>query len=102
MYFDGELYADIDIKKSYFTGNPEDKYFEEKPILVYNDATTNGMACFQDPQYIIFNNHLFDEGVSLASSSITLEKDFESATYSIEYCRLFQKDGVGELAVAEP
>ncbi len=56
----------------------------------------NGMDCFQDPQHLIFNNHLFDEGVSMASRSVTEFPEFESATYSIEYCRIFQKDGVGE------
>ena len=96
MYFDGELYCEIDIKKSYFSGDAEARYFEEKPILVYNDRSFNGMECFQDPQYLIFNNHLFDEGVSMASRSVTEFPEFESATYSIEYCRVFQKDGVGE------
>lgn len=99
MYFDGELYAEIDIKNSYSTGNMDDQYFSTEPIEIFNDKSGRDMSCFQDPQYLIFNNHLFDEGVSLASASITEVEDFISATYSIEYCRVFQKEGIGDFAI---
>ena len=94
MYFDGEIYGEFQIKDSY-TKNDTDEYFEDT-VPIYNDRTGTDMSCFHDPQYLIFNNHLFDEGVSTANKSVTEFPDFTSATYSIEYCRVFKKDGVGD------
>ena len=97
MYFDGEVYAEFQIKENY-TKEGDDEFFEDT-VPIYNDRTGVDMSCFHDPQYLIFNNHLFDEGVSTASTSITAFPDFTSATYSIEYCRVFRKDSVGDFAV---
>ena len=96
MYFDGEVYAEFQIKENY-TKEGNDEFFEDT-VPIYNDRTGADMSCFHDPQYLIFNNHLFDEGVSTANTSVTAFPEFTSATYSIEYCRVFKKDGVGDFA----
>lgn len=94
MYFDGEIYAEFQIKENY-TKEGNDEFFEDT-VPIYNDRTGADMSCFHDPQYLIFNNHLFDEGVSTASTSVTEFPEFTSATYSIEYCRVFKKEGYGD------
>lgn len=100
MYFDGEVYAEFQIKENY-TKEGNDEFFEDT-VPIYNDRTGADMSCFHDPQYLIFNNHLFDEGVSTASTSVTEFPDFTSATYSIEYCRVFKKEGCGDfIAIAK-
>ena len=56
------------------------------------------MSCYQDPQYLIFNNHLFYEGVSDANTHINISNpDFTSADYLIDYCRVYQLEGQGEI-----
>ena len=94
MYFDGEIYGEFQIKENY-TKEGNDEFFEDT-VPIYNDRTGVDMSCFHDPQYLIFNNHLFDEGVSTANKSVTEFPDFTSATYSIEYCRVFKKEGYGD------
>ncbi len=95
MYFDGEIYAEFDINKICHKG--DEPTYTEDGVVYFNDRSGTDMSCFHDPQYLIFNNHLFDKGVSTASTSVTEFPDFTSATYSIEYCRVFQKDGVGDI-----
>lgn len=78
VYVDGVEYERIDITKS-FDKNPD-------------------TAGFHDPQYLIFNNHLYPqdlEGPTLITNNI----DCLPAIYSIDWFRLYQKPGVGELYV---
>lgn len=78
VYVDGKEYERIDITKS-FDKNPD-------------------TAGFHDPQYLIFNNHLYPqdlEGPTLITNNI----ECLPAIYSIDWFRLYQKPGVGELYV---
>ena len=64
MYYDGDVYARYDTTKIYS-----------------NDKTETDMSCFQDAQFLIFNNHLFYEGISSASPSVVENESFTSADF---------------------
>lgn len=81
MFIDGEKYHTFDITKS-FDDNPD-------------------MSGFHDPLHIIFNNHVFIDGISNASASIELSPESLPACYYIDYFRLYQKPNVGELYLAK-
>ena len=81
MYIDGKKYHTFDIQSS-FDKNPD-------------------MSGIHDPIHIIFNNHLFIDGVSNASPSIELAPESLPAAYYIDYFRLYQKPNVGELYIAK-
>lgn len=78
VYVDGKEYERIDITKS-FDRNPD-------------------TAGFHDPQYIIFNNHLYPQDLQ-GPTLIANNLECLPATYSIDWFRLYQKPGVGELYV---
>ncbi len=81
MSVDGEVFCTFDITKS-FDDNPD-------------------QSGFHDPQYLIFNNHLFHPEVSTACTSITAAPDSLPAAHYVDYIRLYQKDGVGKLYTAD-
>ena len=60
-----------------------------------------GMEVFHDPLYVIFNNHIFYEGISNASTSVAQFPESLPASHYIDYIRLYQKPELGELYVAE-
>lgn len=79
FYFDGERFGSFDIRES-FDLNPD-------------------MSVFQDPIFLIMNNHVFPE-----SEGNSLIKDNLSALpadYDIDYCRLYMKPGKGNLYTDE-
>ena len=80
MYVDGEKYGEFDIT------NPRDSYDEE--ML----PGTNSPIYFHDPQGFIFNNHIFLEGISLASKSVDLFPESLPSEYFIDWIRLYQND----------
>ena len=81
MSVDGKVFCTFDITKS----------FDNK----------SGMEGFHDPQYFIFNNHLFHPEISSACISITAANDSLPAAHYVDYIRLYQKDGVGKVYTAE-
>lgn len=92
-YCDGVIYAHFDITEPWT--NPGE-YGKGKEGWTYTNADETGydMSCFSDPQYLIFNNHLFYEGISNANQYINISNpDFKSADYLIDYCRVYQLDG---------
>lgn len=97
MYCDGVLYARFDITENWT--NPGEYGKAKEGWTYYNvDETGYDMSCFNDPQYLIFNNHLFYEGVSNANPYINISNPyFKSADYLIDYCRVYQKPGVGDI-----
>ncbi|MBQ1186961.1 MAG: glycoside hydrolase family 16 protein [Clostridia bacterium] len=93
MYCDGVLYARFDITEPWL--NPGE-YGKGKEGWTYTNADNTGtdMSCFNDPQYLIFNNHIFYEGVSNANQYINISNpDFKRADYLIDYCRVYQLEG---------
>lgn len=81
MSVDGKVFCTFDITKS----------FDKK----------DDMSGFHDPQYLIFNNHIFHPEVSSACTSITAAPESLPAEHYIDYVRLYQKDGVGKLYTAD-
>lgn len=57
------------------------------------------MSVFQDPVFLIMNNHVFPgkEGNSLIKDNLSALP----AEYEIDYCRLYQKPGIGNLYTDE-
>ena len=97
FYYDGVVYARFDITEPWLNPGEDGK---GKDGYEYNikDETGSDMSCYQDPQYLIFNNHLFYEGVSNANQHINISNpDFVSADYLIDYCRVYQLEGQGEI-----
>lgn len=80
MYIDGEKYGEFDIS------HPRDSYDEE--ML----PGTNSPIYFHDPQGFIFNNHIFLDGVSLASKSVDLFPESLPSEYFIDWIRVYQSD----------
>ncbi len=56
----------------------------------------DGMQGFHDPVYIIFNNFIFTENSSWKNPPVT-DKTEWPITYKIDWIRLYQKDGEGEI-----
>ena len=81
MSVDGEVFCTFDITKSFDSHNDQ--------------------ASFHDPQYLIFNNHLFHPEVSTACKSITTAPQSLPACHYVDYIRLYQKDGVGKLYIGK-
>lgn len=81
MSVDGKVFCTFDITKS-FDSNED-------------------MSGFHDPQYFIFNNHLFHPEISSACISITAAPESLPAAHYVDYIRLYQKDGVGKLYTEE-
>lgn len=89
-YYDGVLYARFDITESWTNPGEYGKGIDGWTYLNADKTETN-MDCFREPQYLVFNNHLFYEGVSNASTSIAISNpDFKRADYLIDYCRVYQ------------
>lgn len=80
MTIDGKVHAVFDISQ------PRDSY-DEKML-----AGTNSPIYFHDPQGFIFNNHIFLDGVSLASKSVAQYPKSLPSAYYIDWIRLYQKD----------
>ncbi|MBQ5910747.1 MAG: family 16 glycosylhydrolase [Clostridia bacterium] len=83
MTIDGKEHAVFDISQ------PRDSY---------NEAMlpgTNSPIYFHDPQGFIFNNHIFLDGVSLASASVAKYPKSLPAAFYIDWIRLYQKDDNG-------
>ncbi|MEE0928897.1 MAG: glycoside hydrolase family 16 protein [Acutalibacteraceae bacterium] len=75
MYVDGYLYETIDIVNSY------DKY--------------DNMDGFQDPLFLIFNNHLFTPESTYKPNLITgYEKEHLPSDYEIDWLRIYQNNNV--------
>ena len=79
MYFtvDGEIYFRYDLSQDFGDKN-------------------DGMQGFNDPVYIIFNNFIFTENSSWKNPPVT-DKTKWPITYKIDWIRLYQKDGEGEI-----
>ena len=82
MYIDRKKYATFDITSSY--------------------DLCDDLSGYHDPQALIFNNHVFAEDSIIIGDVITKCLDSLPACYYIDYCRLYQKDGCGELYLYEP
>lgn len=76
-------------------------YVDGKKIMTYDITTTydnvDDMSGFHDPQFIIFNNHLFLEDSSWRPNTIIGNEGLLPSEYFIEYFRLYQKKGEGKL-----
>lgn len=84
MYVDGECYYTYDLTKNFDNGN-------------------SGMGGFDQPIYLIFNNHLFTDSSDYKPySGCEINTDNLPAEYVIDWVRLYQKnDGVCELNLAK-
>ena len=80
MTIDGTVHAVFDISQ------PRDSYDEE--ML----PGTNSPIYFHDPQGFIFNNHIFLDGVSLASKSVAEYPKSLPSHYYVDWIRLYQTD----------
>ncbi len=65
------------------------------------EGTGDDLSMYKDPQHVIFNNHLFYPGVSTASQSISTAPESLPGEHYIDYIRLYQKPGEGELYLAK-
>ncbi len=86
-----------------FGWTPTEMYFTlDGEVYFTHDITEAGnfgegdMSCFHDPLYIIFNNFLFTEGSSWKPSLVSDKTDFP-IEYHIDWVRLYQTPGEGEL-----
>lgn len=79
LYFtvDGKIYKTIDLSQDF--GDRGD-----------------GMQGFRDPVYIIFNNYIFTENSSWKLPPVN-SKTRWPITYKIDWVRLYQKDGEGQI-----
>lgn len=79
LYFtvDGKIYQRYDLSQDFGERN-------------------DGMGGFHDPAYIIFNNFIFTENSSWKNPPVN-EKTNWPITYKIDWIRLYQKDGEGEI-----
>ena len=81
MYVDGKKYETYDITN---------------PNTLHNN-TTKEMKGFHDPQYLIFNNHVFAEDASFKPNLIENNEKALPSSYCIDYFRLYQKPGEGKI-----
>ena len=89
-YYDGAIYAHFDITESWTNPGEYGKGIDGW-TYINADKTETNMDCFREPQFLIFNNHLFYEGVSSAATSIAISNPgFKRADYLIDYCRVYQ------------
>ncbi len=79
MYFtvDGKIYGSYDLSKDFGDRN-------------------DGMQGFHDPVYIIFNNFIFTDNSSWKNPAVNENTEWP-ITYKIDWIRLYQKDGEGEI-----
>ena len=89
MYCDGVEYGRYDISEPYT------ELVDGRNTIA--DTSGTGMEGFDAHQFLIFNNHLFYPTVSSAGMFITENLDFTQADYLIDYCRVYQKPGVGDI-----
>ncbi|MBR7133744.1 MAG: glycoside hydrolase family 16 protein [Clostridia bacterium] len=82
MFVDGVCYKTYDINKNFGTAK-------------------EGMEGFHEPLCIIINNHLLTPGGPVTSSTNGIPDDFTSATYDIDYIRLYQKPDSSEIYFAK-
>ena len=107
-YYDSETVASLN--KEYhrygFGWTPTEMYFTvDGEIFFSHDITENGnfgdfgsMQGFQDPLFVIFNNFLFTDGSDWKPSGALVRDDTEfPIEYSIEWIRLYQKPGEGDI-----
>lgn len=107
----GEIYykfkRKINLNNEYhlygFGWTPEELYFTvDGKIYGRYDLSQDfgdrgdGMDGFHDPVYIIFNNFIFTENSSWKNPPVTDETQWP-ITYKIDWIRLYQKDGEGEI-----
>jgi len=81
MYVDGVKYETYDITD---------------PATI-RDNTTKEMKGFHDPQFLIFNNHVFAKDASYKPNLIENNEKALPSSYCIDYFRLYQKPGVGKI-----
>ena len=82
MWVDGEKYNTFDISKSW------DK-----------DSSMQG---FNEPSYLMFNNHVFSEDSSFKPNTVTDNVDMLPAEYFIDWYRVYQKkDGKSKIYINE-
>lgn len=81
MYVDGKKYETYDIT------NPN----------TLNSNTSKEMKGFHDPQFLIFNNHVFAKDASYKPNLIENNEKALPSSYCIDYFRLYQKPGVGKI-----
>ena len=86
MFINGEIYARF--------------------LINHNFGRESGMEGFHHPVFLIFNNYLMLEGVpgigtNVATSVATPESVASQVPYEIDYVRLYQKPGEGELNIGE-
>ena len=108
-YFDEETVKTLnnEYHRYGFGWTPTEMYFTvDGEIFFTHDITENGnfghfgtMQGFQDPLFVIFNNFLFTDGSSWKPSEEALVHDGTEfpIEYSIEWIRLYQKPGVGDI-----
>ncbi len=89
MYCDGVEYGRYDISEPYT------EIVNGRNTVA--DTSGTGMEGFDAHQFLIFNNHLFYPTVSSAGMFITENTDFTQADYLIDYCRVYQKPGIGDI-----
>lgn len=82
---------------------PDELYFTvDRKIYQRVDLTKDfgergdGMDGFRDPAYIIFNNFIFTDNSSWKNPPVN-DKTQWPITYKIDWIRLYQKDGEGEI-----
>ncbi len=89
-----------------FGWTPTEMYFTvDGEIFFSHDITENGnfgdfgsMQGFQDPLFVIFNNFLFTDGSSWKPAGALVQDSTEfPIEYSIEWIRLYQKPGEGDI-----
>lgn len=82
-------------------------YIDDKPYYTYDlthnfDNGESGMGGFAAPIYLIFNNHLFTDSSSYKPySGCEVNSQDLPAEYYIDWVRLYQKPGEGELNLAK-
>ncbi len=86
-----------------FGWTPEELYFTvDGKIYCRYDLSqdfgdrADGMEGFHDPVYIIFNNFIFTENSSWKNLPVNSKTQWP-ITYKIDWIRLYQKDGEGEI-----
>ena len=77
-------------------GTVNARYDLTVPISKHKDVSG-----YHDPQFFVFNTHLFYPGLSNSDVSIETSPQSLPACHYIDYIRLYQKDGEGKLYLAK-
>ena len=76
-------------------------YVDGKKYKTYNITVcydkSGEMKGFHDPQFLIFNNHVFAKDASYKPNLIENNEKALPSSYCIDYFRLYQKPGVGKI-----